>query len=136
MFYIEILCVQWTNITFLCVLCNYLYIYLYFQGVYPLSRSNKRTLLLNSNLRVVLWLFIVNSFYMYILYKCYPNKPVFFIVFFCNSFTTRSIQGWNNNLISTTFQRRINVETTTLFQPLYYGAQEKNIKRSNRKDRK
>ena len=37
--------------------------------------------------------------------------------FFRNGFTTRSIQGWNNNLISTTFQRCINVETTTLFQP-------------------
>ena len=49
--------------------------------------------------------------------------------FFLNGFTTTSIQGWNNNLISTlklqlylnlvstTFQHCINVEPTTLFQP-------------------
>ena len=49
MYCIDILFVLWT---FLCVICNCLY--LYFQGVYPLSQSNKRTLLLNSNLRVVL----------------------------------------------------------------------------------
>ena len=39
MYCIEILCVLWTVITFLRVICNYSY--LYFQGVDPLSTSNK-----------------------------------------------------------------------------------------------
>jgi len=38
--------------------------------------------------------------------------------------------------VTVLLQGQFKVETTTLFQPLYYGAQEKNIKRSNRKDRK
>ena len=52
MYCMEIICALWTIITFLRVIRTCLY--LYCQGVYPLSRSTKWPLLLNSNLRVVL----------------------------------------------------------------------------------
>ena len=67
-----------------------------------------------------MWLCIVNLFCMYILYKCYPNKTVFFIAFFRNGFTTRSTQGWNNNLISTKSQRHWKVQIQPyIFQPYF-----------------
>ena len=58
MYCIEILCVLCTVVTFLCVICNYSYLYCH--GVCPLSRSNKRTLLLNSNLRVLVFEYLKN----------------------------------------------------------------------------
>ena len=61
------------------------------------------------------------TIYTYIMYKCYPNKTVFFIAFFRNGFTTRSTQGWNNNLISTSFQRNHNVIKKFKYNHIYFN---------------
>ena len=70
-----------------------------------------------------LWLSIVNLFYCvhvirltistYIMYKCCPNKTVFFIVFT----VTLLLQGQFKVETTTSFQPHFNVETTTSFQP-------------------
>ena len=52
------------------------------------------------------------TIYTYIMYKCYPNKTVFFIVFS----VTGLLQGQFKVETTTSFQRWINVETTTLSQ--------------------